>query len=99
MGVYNGIMSRSHETAHHKADLPRLNRIVGQVGGVRKMIEENRHCTDILTQLRAIRAAVKGLEANILERHLAHCVAESLSGNDAKRHIDELKELFRRYDE
>lgn len=68
--------------------------------GVKKMIEEHRYCPDILTQLRAIRSAIKGLEASILERHLNHCIAEGLSTDDpdgvAKR-IDELKDLFKRY--
>ncbi len=86
------------ENPCHTADLPRLNRIGGQVTGVKKMIEENRYCPEILTQLRAIRAAIKGLEANILERHLGHCIGQSLSGGeDTQRKVEELKELFRKY--
>lgn len=95
-------MSQKSEAISHSADLPRLNRISGQVTGVKKMIEENRHCPEILTQLRAIRSAVRGLEANILERHLGHCIAESLSGNDAadiQKKVEELKELFKKYDD
>ena len=86
----------------HTPDLPRINRIVGQMNGVKKMIEEQRYCPEILTQLRAIRSAIKGLEASILERHLSHCVAEGLSGKDPKdiqERIEELKDLFKRYDE
>lgn len=86
----------------HHDDLPRLNRIGGQIAGVKKMIEDHRHCPEILTQLRAVRAAIKGLEASILERHLSHCVATGLSSKDEaeiKNKIDELKDLFRRYDE
>lgn len=86
----------------HTADMPRLNRISGQVTGVKKMIEEKRHCPEILTQLRAIRSAVKGLEASILERHLGHCITESLSGgntDDIKKKVEELKELFKKYDD
>jgi CsoR family transcriptional regulator, copper-sensing transcriptional repressor len=86
----------------HKSDLPRLNRIGGQIAGVKKMIEEHRYCPEILTQLRAIRAAIKGLEANILERHLGHCVQDGLNaGNmdDVKTKINELKEIFKRYDD
>lgn len=94
--------TNTHTHPDHMPDLPRVNRIGGQIAGVKKMIEEQRHCPDILIQLRAIRSAIKGLEANILERHLSHCVAESLTGNDAMRtrqKIDELKEIFKRYDE
>lgn len=97
-------MVKTHKHTHpdHSVDLPRLNRIGGQIAGVKKMIEEDRHCTDILTQIRAARAALKGLEASILERHLGHCVAESLTAQDpaaVQQKIDELKELFKRYDD
>ncbi len=95
-------MSKDHIHPSHSSDLPRVNRIGGQISGVKKMIEENRHCPEILTQLRAIRAAIKGLEASILERHLNHCVTEGLNGGaekDVRAKIDELKELFKRYDD
>lgn len=85
----------------HMADISRLNRLGGQIAGVKKMVEEGRHCPDILIQLRAIRAAVKGLEASILERHLGHCVARAMSSgdkDDATKQIEELKEIFKRYD-
>ncbi len=101
--VYNGLMSqKNHENPGHLSDLPRVNRIAGQIVGIKKMIEEHRHCPEILTQLRAIRSAVKGLEASILERHLSHCLSDSLSaGNEAdiKQKIDELKDVFKRYDD
>lgn len=98
------IMTKVHEHTHpdHSIDLPRINRALGQISGVKKMIEEDRHCTEILTQIRAVRAALKGLEASILERHLGHCVAESLTADDpeaVKKKIDELKDLFKRYND
>ncbi len=92
----------SHEIPHHTKDMPRVNRVIGQMSGIKKMIEEDRHCPEILIQLRAIRSAIKGLEASILERHLNHCVAEGLSGGsdaEIKEKIDELKELFKKYDD
>lgn len=97
-------MAKTHDHTHpdHSVDLPRLNRIGGQIAGVKRMIEEDRHCTDILTQIRAVRAALKGLEANILERHLNHCVAESMTAQNpaaVRDKIDELKDLFRRYND
>lgn len=91
-----------HKNHGHAADLPRLNRISGQIAGVKKMIEEDRHCPEILIQLRAVRAAIKGLEASILERHLGHCLMDSLNaGNkdEVQQQINELKDMFRRYDE
>ncbi len=95
-------MSESTISVSHAKDLPRINRIAGQVSGVKKMIEEQRYCPEILTQLRAIRAAIKGLEASILERHLGHCLTDSLkSGNEAdiKERVEELKTLFKKYDD
>ena len=95
-------MTENHSHPDHSVDLPRLNRISGQIAGVKKMVEEGRHCPEILTQIRAARAALKGLEASILERHLGHCVAESMGANDpaaVKKKIDELKDLFKRYDD
>lgn len=95
-------MYEKTEEIGHLADIPRLNRIGGQIAGVKKMIEEQRHCPEILTQLRAIRSAIRGLEANILERHLGHCIADSLSGadqNNINKKVEELKTLFKKYDE
>lgn len=85
----------------HDSEIGKLNRIAGQVEGIKKMIADHRHCTDILTQLRAVRSAVRTVEANILETHLKSCVAESLSGGDTKaaqKKIEELKDLFKRFD-
>ena len=100
-GYYISMSSHSDSPCHHD-DMPRVNRIAGQLNGVKKMIEDHRDCPDILTQLRAIRSAIKGLEASILDRHLNHCIAESLTaGKPAQvgRRIEELKDLFRRYDD
>jgi DNA-binding FrmR family transcriptional regulator len=66
------------------------------------MIEEGRYCPDILTQIRAIRSALKSLESGILERHLSHCVSDAIkSGTEKERNkkLEEIKEIFKRYDE
>ena len=52
----------------------RLSRIEGQVRGLSKMIEEDRYCIDVLTQIRAIKAALGRVEANLLKDHLNHCI-------------------------
>lgn len=85
----------------HDTEIGKLNRIAGQIEGIKKMIAEQRHCPDILTQLRAVRSAIRTVEANILETHLKSCVTDSLtSGNaeDAHNKIEELKDLFKRFD-
>lgn len=86
----------------HDKDLPRLNRVSGQIDGVKKMIEDGRYCPDILTQLRAIRSALKSVEANVLERHLAGCVSEAIKSGTKKQQekkLAEIKEMFKRYDD
>lgn len=90
-------MSDNHPC--HKAEITKLNRIAGQIEGVKRMIEDGRYCTDILAQLRAARAAIRTVEAHILETHLHHCVAEAMDTGNAQDKIDEIKDLFKRYDE
>jgi CsoR family transcriptional regulator, copper-sensing transcriptional repressor len=85
----------------HSGQLARLNRIAGQIEGVKRMIDDRRYCADILTQLRAIRSAVKSVEGNILEVFLGSCVADALQSGDAAARaskIAEVRELFKRYD-
>lgn len=86
----------------HKKQISRLNRIAGQVEGVRGMFESQRYCPEILTQLRAIRSAVRSLEANVLQTHLSSCIAETFSSKKASKcekeqKIVELIEIFKRY--
>ena len=85
----------------HSKEISRLNRISGQINGVKKMIEERRYCPDIITQLRAISSATKGLEASLLETHLQACVVGAFKTKDAKdqkQKIEELVKLFKRFD-
>lgn len=94
-------MDHDH-TPSHEAELPRLNRIAGQIDGIRRMVTEGRHCTDILTQIRAVRAALKTVEANVLETHLQSCVRDAMTVGDSSAiadKIEELKTLFKRFDE
>jgi len=89
------------EHPNHGKEISRLNRIAGQIDGVRKMIEERRYCPDIITQLRAISSATKSLEASLLETHLESCVTEAFKTSnkqDQKEKITELINLFKRFD-
>lgn len=84
----------------HSDNIPRLNRILGQVEGIKKMIDDKRYCTDILMQLRAIRSAIKSVESNILQKHLHLCVAQSFNSDKEKdKKIEELKMLFDKYND
>jgi len=84
----------------HFEDIVRLKRIEGQIRGVQKMIEEKRYCIDILTQLSSIVGAIKGVEENILERHLKGCVQKSFNkGNrqDRAMKIDEVLGVLKKF--
>jgi DNA-binding FrmR family transcriptional regulator len=77
----------------------RLSRIEGQVRGVARMIDEDRYCIDILTQVRAVRAALAKVETELLNDHLGHCIEAAISGGDAddqRRKAGELIELMQR---
>lgn len=88
--------SASHPKAHpdHKAQLQRLNRIKGQVEGVGRMISEKRYCVDIMTQIRAARAALKSLEAEVLETHLKHCVIDAFNSKGMAQKNAKIKEII-----
>ena len=80
---------------NHKTEIPRLNRARGQLDGIKKMIQEQRECSDILIQLKAVRSAILSVEKNILSVHLEKCIAESFGEkNNAKEKINEIKDLF-----
>ena len=65
--------------------LNRLNRIEGQVRGVGRMVEEGRYCIDVLTQVRAIRAALGRFESEMLKGHLNHCIEEAIVSGDVEQ--------------
>jgi DNA-binding FrmR family transcriptional regulator len=79
----------------------RLGRIEGQVRGLSKMVEEDRYCIDIVTQISAVRAALRRVEEEVLRDHVAHCVEHAISsGNkaDQREKIAELMDVIGRAD-
>jgi CsoR family transcriptional regulator, copper-sensing transcriptional repressor len=77
----------------------RLRRIEGQVRGVSRMVEEDRYCIDVVTQISAVRAALRRVEEEILRDHVAHCVEHAIaSGNkaDQRRKVEELMSVVAR---
>ena len=79
--------------------LNRLNRIEGQVRGVARMVEEDRYCIDILTQLQAVRAAMAKVESELLKTHLGHCIEGAIVSGDKdeqRRKAAELIQLLER---
>ena len=80
--------------ASHTSQLQRLRRVEGQIRGVIKMIEDKRYCIDILQQTRAISAALKAVENNIMEDHMKSCVAAALESNKKKEQANKIKEVI-----
>ena len=72
----------------------RLHRIEGQVRGLERMIEEDRYCIDILTQIAAVRTALEQVGAKLLEDHVTHCVGEALASGDPMVAGDKSRELL-----
>jgi DNA-binding FrmR family transcriptional regulator len=71
----------------------RLHRIEGQVRGVERMIEDNRYCIDILTQIAAVSTALESVALKILDDHVRHCVAGALASGDAAEAETKTQEL------
>ncbi len=95
-------MSHCCNSTHpnHSEELSRLSRLAGQIEGIKKMIDEQRYCPDIITQLRAVQSAAKAVETNILRRHLEACVKDAFQTNAEtyQQKIEELIKLFKKLD-
>lgn len=79
----------------------RLKRIEGQVRGVARMVDDDRYCIDILTQIRAVQAALRGVEDIVLNDHVEHCVEGAIAsgnGDDQRRKVQELLSVLTRRD-
>lgn len=71
-----------------------MNRIKGQIEGVERMIIDNRYCPEIVIQIKAIRAALKSLEANIVEGHMRHCVKDAIKSRDPAIVQEKIEEIL-----
>lgn len=88
-------MAHSHKHGtDHKAHLNRVNKIEGQVRGIKKMIEDEKYCVDILTQIKAVRSAMKSLEFSILEGHLNHCLLSAIESESKKDGLVKVAEIL-----
>ena len=72
----------------------RLGRIEGQVRGISKMLEEGRYCIDIVTQISAVRAALRRVEEEVLKDHVAHCVEHAIASGDKADQRQKIAELM-----
>jgi len=83
------------------AVLKRFKRIEGQVGGLSRMVEDGRYCIDIVTQISAVRAALRRAEEEILRDHVSHCVEHAIaSGNkqEQRKKVAEIIDVLGRSD-
>lgn len=92
--------SKTHGAKNGKSStLKRLSRIEGQVRGLARMVEGDRYCIDIVTQIAAVRAALRKAEEEILRDHVAHCVEHAISSGDKadqRRKVAELMDVMGR---
>jgi DNA-binding FrmR family transcriptional regulator len=84
-----------HGYSHEKdALVKRLHRIEGQVRGIERMLEEDRYCIDILTQVAAVTTALESLALQILDQHVRHCVAGAIASGDKDETGQKIEELM-----
>lgn len=79
-----------------KAIDTRINKIIGQLNGVKKMVESDRYCEDILIQLSAIDKSVKSLANVVLNHHLHNCIVSSIRNGDESV-VEEISDIFKRF--
>ena len=81
------------------SNLVRLRRIEGQVRGLQKMVEEDRYCADVLTQISSVHEALRGVARELMRNHLKHCATAAIRAGDdqAEAMYDELAELMHKH--
>ena len=82
------------EAAAKASALKRLSRIEGQVRGVARMLEEDRYCVDVMTQLAAVQAALRAVEEEVLRDHVSHCVEHAIMSGDPGEQRRKVAELI-----
>ncbi len=87
-----------NHSKNHNPDIQlRVKKIKGQIGGIEKMIEENRYCIDILTQISAARSALDSLAIKLLEQHSQTCLVEDIKSGKEDEAIKELMGTLKRF--
>jgi len=89
--------SVAHTDAQTAALSKRLNRIEGQIRGIGRMIDDDRYCVDILTQVSAVQSALDALARKLLEHHLHGCVSHAVASGNGARAIDEALTVIRKF--
>lgn len=87
---------REKEGKEYKDLLSRLNKIEGQVRGIKKMLEEDRYCVDILTQVSAVQSAFRAFNKVLLSQHIKSCVVDDIRQGDEEAAVDELVSILQK---
>jgi len=90
---YGELMAHGY-SENKEALVRRLHRIEGQVRGIERMVEDDRYCIDILTQISAVSTALESVALEILDDHVSHCVAGALASGDAAEASEKTTELL-----
>jgi DNA-binding FrmR family transcriptional regulator len=77
-----------------EAMIKRLHRIEGQVRGIERMVEDDRYCIDVLTQVGAVKTALESLALQLLDDHVSHCVSDALASGDPDAAAEKSRELL-----
>ncbi len=85
----HGEHTHTHSPEHKKSILNRMSRIIGHMESVKKMVENDRDCTDVLIQLSAVSSALQGVSRAVLKEHMSTCIVEAVQEDD----MEALKEL------
>ena len=89
--------SHQHPAADRQALVVRVRKITGQLGAVEKMLQEDRDCAEILTQLVSARRGLKALAEKLIHSHMHHCIEEAGSPGEARKRLRELLTVLERY--
>ena len=92
-------MDKSCDSNHpnYEKHIPRINKVVGQLSGIKKMIHDRRYCPDIITQLKAVSSACQSLEIIMLQKHIENCVIEAFKSENKKNQSEKIQELTALY--
>lgn len=97
-GIIGGMAATAPGYAKDKEQLlQRLRRVEGQVRGIQRMVEDDRYCIDVLTQVNAIKAALDRTALLLLQDHVSHCVTDAIRGGEGAAKVDELTTAIGRY--
>ena len=88
-------MTAPDKTTSHFEARHRLARIAGQVQGIQRMIEEQKYCINIITQIQAARSALRAVELQILQKHMNHCVQDAFTSGKPQAASEKMDELLR----